>query len=56
LCDGFKHTALVEAIAIKFSTTVILTELHSHQLYLSMAGWISEHLATYSLAHGTVIF
>ena len=56
LCDGFKHTALVEAIAIKFSTTVILTKLHSHQLYLSMAGWISEHLATYSLAHGTVIF
>ena len=56
LCDGFKHTALVEAIAAKFTTTVVLTELQSHQLYLSRAGWINGHLATYSLTHGTVIF
>lgn len=58
LCNGFKKTKLIKEIAKqeKSSTTIVQTDWHSHQVYLSIGSWINEQLATYSLIHGTLLY
>lgn len=56
LCNGFKLINLVEKIGKKFNSTIVVSELHSHQLYMTIAAWINEQLAQYTLIHGTLMF
>ncbi len=58
LCAGFKHSNLVKIVAesLKSHSVIVTSKWHSHQLYLSVSGWINEQLATYTLIHGTLMF
>ena len=56
LCNGFTYFSLIEKISRKYKTTIVTSQLHSHQLYLSISGWLNLNLAEYVMLHGTVIY
>lgn len=58
LCAGFTHANTVKQVAknVNCNTTIVTTPWHSHQLYLSISGWLNQEMATYTLIHGTFMF
>lgn len=58
LCNGFQYANTVKQVAknLNCNTTIVTTPWHSHQLYLSISGWINKELASYTLIHGTFMF
>ena len=57
LCEGFEYTKLIAKVAkkLKSKTTIVKCRIHSHILYLRLAGWVNSVLASYSYVHATVV-
>lgn len=51
----FTQTNLLLKIAKQYKTVILRSDLNSSQLYLTVAQWINEQLANYTLIHGTLI-
>ena len=51
----FSYTQELLSIAKDFSTVIIRSSMSSSELYLTVASWINEKLAKYTMVHGTLI-